>query len=142
MVIAAPKKAHNGVSTAPRAGGRVRRGAAVGYAKDVRIRERVAEQSLEAGAGDRKGRSDNDGEKDAREADVLNDQAVVARDLAALAEDDPQQVTPQSVQRYGDRAELQCSDYHEKKNESKDEALEKKFAEGQWPHEQPPAELG
>ena len=60
-------------------------GRAAGYAKDVGIRERIAQKGLEAGARDRERRSNNDAEYDARQTNVLDDQAIVTGNLAALA---------------------------------------------------------
>src|SRR2546429_6990686 len=47
-----------------------------------------SQERLEAGARNGERCSDNDAEDDARQADVLDDQAVIARDLAALTEED------------------------------------------------------
>ncbi len=103
-------------------------GRAAGYAKDVRVCKRIAQQGLKTGAGNGEGRSDKDAEDDARQTDVLNDQAVIAGDLAALAKDDAQQVTAKGIKRNRHGAELQGDDYDEKQNHQKDEALKKELA--------------
>src|SRR5207302_1027885 len=77
---------------------------------------------------------------DARQADVLDDQAVIARDLAALTEDDAEQITAESVERNGHGAELQRHDDDKKQNHQKEEALKQEFAESQRPHAQPPVD--
>src|SRR5215467_2248502 len=115
---------------------------AAGNTEDVRVGEWIAKQRLEAGTGDRQRCSNNDGENDARETNVLDNQEVIAGNLADLAKKDAEQVAPQGIKRNGNSAKLQGDDYNEKQNNSKDEALEKELSEGQRPHNRPPAELG
>ena len=107
-----------------------RYGRSIGDAEDVRVSERIAQQRLEAGTGHGERCSDNDGENDAGKADILNDQAVVTGNLAALAEEHAQQVAPKRIERNRDSAEFQGEDDYEKQNHRQDEALEKEFAEG------------
>src|SRR2546429_8138086 len=99
-----------------------------------------SQERLEAGARTGERCSDNDAEDDARQADVLDDQAVIARDLAALTEDDAEQITAESVERNGHGAELQRHDDDKKQNHQKEEALKQEFAESQRPHAQPPVD--
>ena len=114
---------------------------AAGYAKDVGIRERVAQKSLETCARDGERCSDKDAEDDARQTDVLNDQAVIAGHLAALAEDNAEQIAPKRVKRNGHRAELQGDNDNEKQNDQKKKAVKQELAKCQRLHAQPPMEL-
>src|SRR2546430_721597 len=98
-----------------------RSGRAARDSQNVRIGEGVAQERLEAGARNGERCSDNDAEDDARQADVLDDQAVIARDLAALTEDDAEQITAESVERNGHGAELQRHDDDKKQNHQKEE---------------------
>ena len=51
-------------------------------AEDIRIRKRIAQEGLKTGAGDGKRRSDNDAEKNSRQANVHDDHAVFGGDSA------------------------------------------------------------
>ena|SRR5690349_2662767 len=111
-------------------------------AENVRIRERIAEQSLKAGTGNGERGANENGQDDPRQANVLNNQPVVAGDLAALAEDHPQQVTTQSVERNRDGAELQGDHYNEEQDDKKQKAMEHELSKRQRLHAQPPVALG
>src|SRR6266567_2185834 len=116
MVAAAPRKAPNGVSNA-------------GNAKHVRIRQGIAEQRLKAGSGYGERGTDNDAEKNARQADIHDNQAVIAGDSAALPENNTQQVASQRIKRNRHGAKLQGEDHDKKQVHQKEQTLEEEAME-------------
>ena len=85
-----------------------------GDAEHVRIRQGISKQRLKAGSRYGQRCSHGDAEKNAWQADIHDDQAVIAGNLAALPENNPQQVAPQGVERNGHRPELQSNDHNYK----------------------------
>src|SRR4029077_15756736 len=91
-------------------------GGANGNAENVGIGERVAEQGLKTGSGDGERRANNNGEENARQANIDHDHAVVAGDLSGLAKKSGNEVAAQAIKRNGDGAELERDNDHGKQD--------------------------
>ena len=89
---------------------------AAGDAENVRVRQRIAQQGLKAGTGYGKRCADKNREKNARQANVKNNELVFARELAGLAKKNAEEIVAEAVERDGHSAELERDHYHYEKN--------------------------
>src|SRR6202790_3446395 len=102
--------------------------------QDVRVGEWIAKERLKACAGDRERRADDDGQKDAGEADVDDDHAVVAGDGASLAQHYVDQVQAETVEGNRYRSEFQRDDHDGEENSGENAAADEKTRDRQRTH--------
>src|SRR5271168_1293961 len=81
-------------------------------AENVWIRQRITQQSLKAGASNGKRCAHKNAEKDARQANIKDDELIFAGELTALSEKNAEQIVTQAVERHRDSAELECDHDH------------------------------
>src|SRR5258708_20977276 len=86
-------------------------------AEKIGIRQWIAKQRLKTCAGDGERSADNDAEKNAREADILDDQDVVGGDAAALVEEDTPHIAGKRVKRNRNGAEFDGDDHNAEENQ-------------------------
>src|SRR5208282_1318893 len=103
-------------------------------AKDIRIRKRVAQKRLETCASDRQGGAHDDGEQDARQADVQDDHAVVSGDRAGLVKHQANQVAAEAIERDLDSAEFERDHDHYKENDGENSTAKEKPGQCQRAH--------
>src|SRR6266851_3205281 len=99
-------------------------GGAAGNTQDVGIGEGIAEQRLEAGTGDGERGANENGEENARKANVDHDHAVIAGEGAGLVEQDANQIAAETVKGDGNGTELERHHDDDKKDGSQQAALQ------------------
>jgi len=107
---------------------------AVRNSKNVGIRKRVAQQRLKAASGYGERRAYENRQEDSRQPQTEDDQAVLAGDFVAAADEHAEQVVPEPVQRHRHRAELQGDEYDQEQNQQQDRALPEQAADRQRAH--------
>src|ERR1700687_2499666 len=105
-----------------------------GDTENVGIGERIAKQRLKAGARNGERRANDDGEKDAGEADVNDDHAVIAGESAGLAQKDVDEIDAETVKGDLNRAELQGGNHDGEENDGENAAAQEKTPESQHAH--------
>jgi hypothetical protein len=103
---------------------------ATGNAEDVGIGERIAQQSLETRAGNGKRSAHEDGQKNPWQADIENDEAIFAGELAGLAKGNANQVVTEAVEGNGDSAHFESDDDNDEQDGGEDGAVQEQTAEG------------
>jgi hypothetical protein len=98
-------------------------GGAAGNTQYVGIGEGIAEQRLEAGAGDRERGTDENGEENAGQTNVDHNHAVIAGEGAGLVEQNTDQVASKTVKGDGNGAKLKRHHYDNKKDSRQQAAL-------------------
>src|ERR1700704_2934868 len=107
---------------------------ATGYSEDVRVGQWIAKQRLKAGASNGERCTDDNREKNAREANFDDDHAVVAGEGVGLVEQNADQITPETVQGNGNSAKLEGDYDYDEQNRGQQAALKEEASQCQRAH--------
>jgi hypothetical protein len=89
---------------------------------------------LKAFGGHRERRADDDGEENAREANLDDDHAVIAGERLSLVEQDADQVASEAVEGNGNGSEFERYHYDDKKDDGQKATLKEEALQRQWAH--------
>src|SRR5260221_486014 len=105
-----------------------------GNAENVGVGEWVAKQGLVAGSGHGESRPDDNGEENARQANLNDDHAVITGESLGLVKQDANQISAGAVKGHGNGTELERDHHDNKKEDGEEAALQEKTLQCQRAH--------